>query len=163
MTMMWTVSPRINDRGWVVWSGHDGSDYEIYLAVPDPDGDGIPDIEDSCPDEDASGFDVDGDGCIDSAGGLEDIIATLVLEGVIDSDLENSLSVKLENAEKSADKDNICAAVNQLEALVNQVNAQRDTPLLEKKISDEAAEAIIAYVESVINYLMSQLPPGESC
>lgn len=23
--------PRINANGWVVWKGHDGSDYEIYL------------------------------------------------------------------------------------------------------------------------------------
>jgi hypothetical protein len=41
-----------------------------YVYFKDTDGDGIPDDEDSCPFEDATGFDVDGNGCIDSIGGL---------------------------------------------------------------------------------------------
>ncbi len=42
----------------------------------DSDGDGVPDDEDKCPDQDASGFDVDGDGCIDDTDG----------DGVLDPD-----------------------------------------------------------------------------
>ena len=72
--------------------------------------------------------------------------------------MQNSLSSKVENAEKSANKDNICAAINQLESLENQVNAQRGN-----KISGEAADEIIAYTDSVIAYLLSQLASGESC
>ena len=90
--------------------------------------------------------------------GLAGIVETLVIEGVIAEELQTSLLAKLENAEKSADKESICAAVNKLEALMNEVNAQRG-----KKISDEATDKVIAYTESVIAYLQSQLSLGESC
>jgi len=156
-------SPQINILGQVVWTGRGGTvgTYdEIFFATPiyDSDGDGIPDNLDKCPNENSIGFDVDGDGCIDSTSGLGTIIGTLVQEGVIAPELQTSLLAKVDNAEKSATKDNICAAINQLNALKNQVNAQRGN-----KISNEAADAIIAYTDSVINYLRSQLPPGESC
>ena len=77
---------------------------------------------------------------------------------IIAPELQTSPLAKVDNAEKSATKDNICAAINQLNALKNQVNAQRGN-----KISDEAADEIIAYADSVIAYLLSQLPSGESC
>jgi parallel beta-helix repeat protein len=124
----------------------------------DSDGDGIPDDQDDCPDEDATGFDIDGDGCIDNMSGLAEMLETLVAEGIIAEELQNSLLSKVENAEKSADKDNICAAFNKLEALINEVNAQRG-----KKISDEAADLIIEYANSVISWLLDQLPPDDSC
>lgn len=137
----------------------DGST-EIFLinCAADADGDGVPDSQDACPDENAFGFDVDGDGCIDSTSGLGTIIGTLVQEGVIAPELQTSLMAKVNNAENSATKGNICTAVNQLGALKNQVNAQRG-----KKISDEAANRIITYTNSVIAHLLSQLPPGMSC
>jgi hypothetical protein len=126
--------------------------------VVDFDGDGIPDDQDSCPYEDATGFDVNGDGCIDRISGLDDTLEALVLEGVIAPELQTSLLAKIENAGKAVDKDNICAAVNQLGAFKNQVNAQ-----IGKKISEEAAENIIGYTNGVIAYLLSQLPVGEGC
>jgi hypothetical protein len=124
----------------------------------DTDGDGIPDDQDACPDEDATGFDADGDGCIDSVSGLAALVQTLVDQKVIDQQMQNSLLSKIKNASQSADKENICAAVHQLEALINHVNAQRG-----KKISDEAADQIIAYAQSVINWYLDQLPEGETC
>ena len=124
----------------------------------DSDGDGVPDDVDLCPAANATGFDVNGDGCIDSTSGLGTIIGTLVQEGVIAPELQTSLMAKVENAEKSATKENICAAVNQLGALKNQVNAQRGN-----KISDEAADEITEYTDSVIAHLLSLLPEGESC
>jgi len=124
----------------------------------DSDGDGIPDDEDDCPLEDSTGFDVDGDGCIDSISGLTTLVETLVDEGVIDEQMRNSLLSKMDNASQSADKENICTAVNQLEALINQVNAQRG-----KKISDDAADQVIAYTQSVIDWYLNQLPEGETC
>jgi len=133
-------------------------DSEGDACDADDDNDGVVDEADNCPFEDATGFDVDNDGCIDSTSGLGDLVNTLVIEGVIDENLQNSLMSKIENAEKSLDKDNICAAVNKLEALISQVNAQRG-----KKISDEAADDVIAYTNSVINYMTSLLPEGESC
>jgi hypothetical protein len=128
-----------------------------YVVV-DTDGDGVPDDKDNCPDEDATGFDINGDGCIDSIPGLANTLEALVQEGVIEEELQNSLLSKIKNAEKSVDKGNICTAINQLEAFKNQVNAQRG-----KKISDEAAGEIIAYTDSVIAYLLSQLEFGENC
>jgi hypothetical protein len=85
-------------------------------------------------------------------------VDSLVAEDVIDSTIANSILQKIANAEKSADKENICAAVNQMGAFINEVNAQRG-----KKISDEAADEVIAYADSVILYLQSLLPDGESC
>jgi len=130
----------------------------IIGDAPDGDGDGVPDIIDQCPNENATGFDADNDGCIDSVSGLASVVSTLVLEGVISSELENSLLSKIGNAEKSATKENICAAINELGAFINQITAQR-----EKKIANEAADLLINYATNVITYLLNQLPPGESC
>ena len=124
----------------------------------DTDGDGICDDDDECPEQDSTGFDADGDGCIDSLGGLSDAIDGLLDIGAIDEAMATSLKQKIENAEKSATKENICAAVNQVEAFKNQVEAQSG-----KKISDEAADMIIEYANNVIEDLLSQLPPGDTC
>ena len=105
-----------------------------------------------------STIDADEDGSIDSTDGINDMAETLTDEGVIDEQMENSLLFKIDNASQSATKDNICAAINQLEALINQVNAQRG-----KKITDEAANDVIAYTQSVIDRYLDQLPDGESC
>jgi hypothetical protein len=182
--------PRVSGK-YVAWVGGEGSASEIYLAVyvGDSDGDGVPDHLDACPEqdatgydtdgdgciddsdgdgvldnvdvcpaEDATGFDIDGDGCIDNLGELKGIVDTLVAEGVISEVLRNSLISKVENAEKSFGKENICAAVNKLEALKNEVNAQTG-----KKIAEEAAVEVIAYADSIINWLLFQLPSGDSC
>jgi hypothetical protein len=78
--------------------------------------------------------------------------------------MANSLKQKVANADKSATKENICAAVNQLEAFRNQVDAQTETETeMDKKISKEAAAMIIEYANNVIAGLLSQLPPGETC
>jgi len=128
------------------------------FATADRDQDGILDTEDSCPDENATGLDANGDGCIDNIAGLGQFVQTLVDEGLITEQLQNSLLSKVSNAQKSADKENICAAVNQLKAFINEINAQRN-----KKISDEAADRIISYVNNVIAGMLAQLPSGESC
>ena len=128
------------------------------LAGSDTDGDGVLDADDACSGENATGYDVDNDGCIDGFSGLKDIVDSLVTEGVIDDTLRTSILQKIANAERSADKENICAASNQLGAFINEVNAQRGG-----KVSDEAADEVIAYTESVIAYLTGQLPEGDSC
>lgn len=113
---------------------------------------------DACPLEDATGFDADEDGCIDSLGALPGVLGTLVSEGVIDPTMQNSLTTKLENAEQSVDKENICAAVNQLEAFQNQLEAQRGN-----KTSDESATLLTDYTNNLITQLLLGLPAGESC
>lgn len=138
--------------------------FSVYAIVAplDTDGDSIPDnfegIVDVCPLEDATGFDVDNNGCIDSFSGLFNLLSTLVSEGVIDSNMQNSLMQKVGNAENSADKENLCTAVDQLGAFKNQVAAQRG-----KKISVESAELVSAYADSLIAVLESKLVVGDSC
>ena len=124
----------------------------------DSDGDGLPDEVDACPGEDATGFDADGDGCIDTLTGLTDVIATLVALGVIDENMQNSLTSKLTNALGSADRENICAGVGQLQAFKNQIEAQRG-----KKVSEDAADLLIQYADNLIAQLLDQLAPGEVC
>lgn len=124
----------------------------------DTDGDSVPDSIDLCPEEDSSGFDVDKNGCIDSFNGLADLVESLLAEGVIGSTMRDSLLSKSANAEKSHDKDNICAAINQLESFQNQISAQ-----LGKKISEVAANLAIDFAASVMAYQESQLASGESC
>ena len=86
------------------------------------------------------------------------VIATLVALGVIDENLQNSLTSKLDNALGSADRENICAAVGQLRAFKNQIEAQRG-----KKVSEDAADLLIQYVDNLIAQLLDQLAPGEVC
>ena len=137
------------------------STYAIVVPL-DKDGDGVPDNfdgeADACPQENATGFDVDNDGCIDSFRGLADLVSRLVTEDVISSNMENSLLSKVDNAQSSSDRENVCTAVNQLDAFKNQVAAQTG-----KKISSEAASQVLEYADSVIFYLQSQLPSGVTC
>jgi len=128
------------------------------VCDPDDDNDEVLDTVDACPLIDASGFDADKNGCIDSLGDLPNVLNTLVLEGVISTELQNSLTSKIENAEKSASKDNICTATNQLEAFKNQVTAQQGN-----KVSDEAAELMMNYADNIIQQLLNQLPEGGGC
>jgi hypothetical protein len=114
---------------------------------PDVDGDGVNDTDDLCPTEDASGFDADGDGCIDTLDGLAQIIETLP-DGVLSDNTKNSLVSKVENAKKSVDKDVDNAAINQLNAFINEILAQRG-----KKISEDAADLLAAYVQNVITLI----------
>jgi hypothetical protein len=132
------------------------------IAPLDSDNDGVPDnfdgVMDVCPNEDASGFDVDNNGCIDSFGGLLSVVSSLVATGDIASNMENSLSSKVSNAEQSAANDNGCSALNNLNAFKNQVDAQTG-----KEISTEAANELKSYADSVSQYLLSQLPSGVIC
>jgi hypothetical protein len=126
--------------------------------IPDTDGDTVGDASDICPLEDATGFDADMNGCLDTLAGITEILNTLVIEGVIDSNLRNSLITKCEGAERASSKENICAAVNKLEALKNEVNAQAGN-----KISPEAATLVINYANNLIIQLLDRLPAGDTC
>ncbi|MCK5560220.1 MAG: hypothetical protein KAJ51_06485, partial [Thermoplasmata archaeon] len=57
----------------------------------------------------------------------------------------NSLISKLENAQKSLDKGQDNAAVNQLNAFINEVEAQRG-----KKLTDAQADELIAAAQSIM-------------
>lgn len=124
----------------------------------DADGDRVCQLVDSCPTEDATGFDANLDGCIDSIDGISDFLNTLVDETVIDATLRDQLLSRMATASATLDRDNICAAVNQFEALKNQITA-----LAGKKISGEAADQVIAYIDNVITLQLAALPPGSIC
>jgi 2',3'-cyclic-nucleotide 2'-phosphodiesterase (5'-nucleotidase family) len=70
-------------------------------------------------------------------------------EGKIDNQgIANSLTKKLENVQKSLDKGKIDSAINQLNAFINEVQAQSG-----KHITTEAAKVLIADAQWVINSL----------
>jgi len=119
------------------------------IPPPDGDGDGVPDDTDACTGENATGFDANNDGCIDRVASLTSIIDTLVLEEAISATLQNSLHAKIGAAMASFTSANVCAAVNELNALKQQIAAQTD-----KKISAEAAAELLPYITSVQSFLM---------
>jgi hypothetical protein len=77
-----------------------------------------------------------------------DEIERFVDEGGLAPELKNSLLSKVENALKSLDKGRENAAIGQIEAFINQVEAQRG-----KKISDETAYLLISYAENLISQI----------
>jgi len=125
---------------------------------PDDDNDEVDDSLDSCPLEDSTGLDADNDGCIDTVSGLVDTLDTLVSEGAISEQMSTSLSQKINHAIASADRDNLCTAINQLESFKNQIEAQRG-----KKVSDAAADLLISYSNNLISRFEADLGVGESC
>lgn len=127
------------------------------VCDPDDDNDGVNDDGDVCPFEDATGSDADLDGCLDTAAGLMDLIETLPPDALAE-ELKTSLETKVTSAEKQATKDNLCAAINKLEALQHEVEAQRG-----KKITDETATLLVNYANHLITQYIDALPVGETC
>jgi hypothetical protein len=119
---------------------------------PDDDNDGVLDGNDNCPfvaNADQKDLDADGIGdvCdpVTNVGGatnsLEDKIKALHL----DQGLEGALITKLENAKKTCASGNPSAAINQLGAFINQVNAKRG-----KDLTNDQADQLIAIANALI-------------
>lgn len=119
---------------------------------PDVDGDGMTDGEEiaywetlGLAPEEAIVFvgdlDMNQNGMIDS---LEHFPSVIRRRG-LHKGTENSLVSKVENAIKSLEKGNYNVAINQLQAFINEIEAQRG-----KKISEELAEMLIQYAQNVI-------------
>jgi hypothetical protein len=100
---------------------------------------------------------------LSTAGGGADISGVMVIsdiDGTIDSlrqaiinategdppGTRNSLLSKLDNAEDAFNSGNTNAAINKLQALANQVEAQRD-----KKLTDAEADLVVALISAVID------------
>jgi len=116
---------------------------------PDDDGDGILDSVDACPLEDSTGFDADNNGCIDRITDLRTLFNTLFADGAIDSTLYKALNAKIDAAIAAHTRENVCAAVNVLGALKNQIQAQTG-----KKVSEEAAAVLLPFITNVQNYIL---------
>ncbi len=82
-----------------------------------------------------------------------DEVNTYVADGSIESNLQSSLNSKLDNAADNLESRQVNAAMNQLQAFINQVEAQRG-----KKISEAAADALIAQTQAIV----AQLTPAET-
>src|SRR5258706_21626 len=79
---------------------------------------------------------------------LQQSVANYVASGQIDSQMKNSLESKLQAAASSLSKGQTNAAINQLNAFINQVQAQRG-----KKITSAAADYLIAKARAISNSL----------
>ena len=75
---------------------------------------------------------------------LEDLIEDIE-EMDIHHGIENSLIKKLENVIKKLEKGNYDAAINQLNAFINEVEAQRG-----KKLTEDQADYLIMMAEKII-------------
>jgi len=106
--------------------------------------DGTGDACDACPFENATGFDANGDGCIDRIEDFAQIIENLNLP----KGTENSLTSKIINAETLLEKGNEKAAINVLKAFINQVKDQSGD-----KIPEEDANMLIEYANNIISQI----------
>ncbi len=86
-----------------------------------------------------------------------DQVNTYVADGSIESNLQNSLNSKLDNAVDKLESGQVNAAINQLQAFINQVEAQRG-----KKISEAAADDLIAQTQAIIAQLAPTPTPTET-
>lgn len=122
---------------------HDNIIAYLTLTVDSDDND-PPGGTEEPPDEDGSTY---------SVTGLASMTEAFIEDGSIDKRMKSSLLSKLDNAKASIEKGNMHAAVNQLEAMIKQINAQRG-----KKIADAAADGMIAYTNNLINGHLDALP-----
>lgn len=118
-----------------------------FLDDSDLDGDGVLKDRDACPLENSTGFDADVDGCIDTLYGLANIVTTLA-DDVLSDKAKTSLVSKVEAAIRSSDSNKINTAVNQLNAFINEVNAQKG-----KKVRLEVSDLLIRYTENIIAFI----------
>ena len=83
----------------------------------------------------------------DPATRLEELVET-VEDMSLPRGIENSLTVKLENAIKSLDQGNEAEAVEKLLSFIDQAEALRD-----KKLTTEQASLLIAEAQKIINLI----------
>ena len=70
-------------------------------------------------------------------------IETYLSQGILESGLANAFTVKLENAKKSVEKGNMQASINQIRALMNQIEGLINA----EKIDTATGENIIFYLK----------------
>lgn len=111
----------------------------------DSDGDGVPDVYDQCPanpDRAIAGP----DGCSETPSDMINNLTDALNSLGIDHGTQNSLDSKLAAALSSFSDNHNNTAINQLNAFINEVNAQAG-----KKISHADADQLIADAQNIIN------------
>jgi hypothetical protein len=110
-------------------------------ADPDDDGDGVNDANDTCSLTSGSGSDADGNGCTDTISDQASLIQSFRLP----IGTQFSLVAKVNSAMAKLSAGDKTAAINSLNALINETRAQRG-----KKIPAIQADILIAFVQNVI-------------
>jgi len=110
---------------------------DYYRGYADTFGDAC----DACPSQNAAGLDANHDGCIDNTG----IFSKIVLNLDLPNGSASALLSKIGSIDKALMRGNENAALNELSALINFVDAQAG-----KKISRTDADILIKYAESLI-------------
>ncbi|TNE63642.1 MAG: hypothetical protein EP344_04345, partial [Bacteroidetes bacterium] len=133
------------------------SESEIYYYCSDTDQDGISNEEDNCPyianpgqeDLDTDGI---GDVCdpVTEVGAAVTALSTDILALNLTEGVKTSLIAKLEAALARCAEGNTVAAVNQLGAFINEVEARRGNPL-----TNEEADELIAHANVLIEALQA--------
>jgi len=130
----------------------------LNITIFDMDGDGVIDLEDNCPEiPNGNQADLDGDGIGDvcdaelSIEGAMATVGTMLDDLQIRGGLVGALGSKLNNALKSFEKGKSNAAVGQLEAFINQVEAKTGND-----ISQDDADALVAAVKAMINAIAGE-------
>jgi hypothetical protein len=121
----------------------------------DNDDDGVLDIDDRCPIEDANGYDADEDGCADSLEGLEALMNDFVSNGAIRNRwLRLGLTSQARRANIMAQRNRIHQAIYELQLLKSMLRLLRAY-----RINTQEATMLIDYIDNVIWQLRAQLPP----
>ncbi len=118
-----------------------------WTGFADTDGDGVLDIDDLCPLENATGLDANQDGCKDTIESLINKTKELNLK----QGISNSLDAKLQNTKDALEAKNAGKrqdAINKLEAFINAVEGQRN-----KAITNEQADLLIAMKNNIVTQL----------
>lgn len=137
----------LNDQGELAfWASFTDGSSAILVAstIADSDGDGLPDDEDACPDENPQGLDANGDGCVDRLEGLSQWIEDQNLDGGI----ANALIRLADNAEASMSRGQAVAARRQLEAMISLLSVQRG-----RRLPDEQAGVVQQFIENALSEL----------
>ena len=108
---------------------------------PDIDNDGVINANDACPYEDATGQDANTDGCIDSINDMGDLLN----DPGIDQSIQGSLGAKVNAAAASINRGNHRSVCGQLQAFINQVEAQSG-----HAIDTATATMLVAYATNVM-------------
>jgi hypothetical protein len=126
---------------------------QTEVIVGDSDGDGVSGNDDLCPDENASGYDFDQDGCIDSPEESTDELAVVVEEFLNNGTLNTwefiHLHSALDGAQKLMEKGNLKAAEDKLDKFKKKVNrlVRRGT------LTQEQGEYFLAAADAILAVL----------
>ncbi len=109
--------------------------------VNDVDEDGICGDVDNCPQENPQGLDANLDGCADTIESLYDNLRSIEIQAGV----KNSLLAKVNSALFSLTMGRVNAAINELRAFINQVEAQ-----FGKKISQKDATVLTGFAQNIV-------------